>query len=386
MAKGRRRYLVAGLVTAAGLALQLAPWPRAWVDEAYLVRWFPGWSRAAAAATDAVVPSLSTIVLGVLLTALLLAAAWALVAPRPGGSPGRGAGRPSPWRPFLTLAAWTLAALVFWFPVGFGLAYKASSLRPAVEARADVSRPSEPTPDTWLLAYLNEAAGALPAGALAGTAGLPSGAAQAAASGCMTDTARKLRETYLPQTAAPGLTLPERVKALPAGTLLRMGYAGVTSPWLLEPHVDAGLPPATALGVALHELAHAAGFAQEADAEAVGLLAGITCEDPQVRYAATLRLAAAVSAGMSPEAGRAFTSAWPAKAMRDARAASDASLRYQMDLLTRGANAVYDVYLKAQGGSEGLREYDRGTVLALELLLQLGVLPGQAGGVGEGGA
>ena len=95
--------------TVAGLALQLAPWPRAWVDEAYLARWFPAWSRAAAAATGAVAPSLSGLVLGVLLTALVLAAAWALVAPRPGGPSGRGTGRPSPWRPFLTLAAWAVA-------------------------------------------------------------------------------------------------------------------------------------------------------------------------------------------------------------------------------------------------------------------------------------
>jgi len=376
--------LVAGIVTAVGLALQLVPWPRAWVDEFYLAGWFPGWSRWAAAVTGAEL-SISLLLLGVLLTVLALAAAWALVAPRPSRSKGRATGRPSPWRPFLTIAAWAVAVLVFWFPLGFALAYKASSLGAAVEAGTGPARPSAPTPEAWVLAYLNDAAAALPAGAPAGGVGLPSEAAQAAASSCVRNTALELRETYLPEAAA-GLTLPERVKALPAGTLLRMGYAGVMSPWLLEPHVDAGLPPATALAVALHELAHAAGFAQEADAEAVGLLAGVTCHDPQVRYAATLRLATAVRDGLDPEAGNAFAAAWPARAVQDAQAATEAAARYRVELLTQGANTVYDVYLKAQGGPEGLREYDRGTRLALELLLRAGLLPGPAGGVGEGAA
>ena len=48
MRKRRRRYLVAGIVAAVGLALQLVPWPRAWVDEFYLDGWFPAWSRGAA--------------------------------------------------------------------------------------------------------------------------------------------------------------------------------------------------------------------------------------------------------------------------------------------------------------------------------------------------
>lgn len=385
MRKRRRRYLVAGIVAAVGLALQLVPWPRAWVDEFYLAGWFPAWSRGAATVTGTTPLSVSLLLLGVLLTALALAAAWALVAPRPrvpkGGAP---VWRPSPWRPFLTVAAWAVAVLVFWFPLGFALAYKATSLGAAVAAGAGPSRPDSQAPDAWLLARLNEAAAALPAGALAAGSGLPSAATQAAASRCVRTTTLELREAYLPETEAAGLALPERVKALPAGTLLRMGYAGVISPWLLEPHVDAGLPSASALAVALHELAHTAGFAQEADAEAVGILAGLTCDDPSVRYAATLRLATAVRAGLGPEAGDAFAAAWPVRAQQDAQAAAEATARYRVELLTRGANTVYDAYLRAQGGKEGLREYDRGTQLALELLSRLRLLPGPAGGVGEG--
>ncbi|HRN19043.1 MAG TPA: hypothetical protein PLU66_08175, partial [Trueperaceae bacterium] len=135
MRKRRRRYLVAGIVAAVGLALQLVPWPRAWVDEFYLDGWFPAWSRGAATVTGTTPLSVSLLLLGVLLTVLALAAAWALVAPRPrvpkGGAP---VWRPSPRRPFLTVAAWAVAVLVFWFPLGFALAYKATSLGAAVAA------------------------------------------------------------------------------------------------------------------------------------------------------------------------------------------------------------------------------------------------------------
>jgi hypothetical protein len=43
------------------------------------------------------------------------------------------------------------------------------------------------------------------------------------------------------------LRLPATVRQLPAGTLLSGGFGGVQAPWWREPHVDGGLPPATAL-------------------------------------------------------------------------------------------------------------------------------------------
>lgn len=378
-------YWVAAAVAASGLAVQFIPWPAAWIDSVYLARWLPLWQRAAATSSGNLTFSLSYVLLGISLSALAACAVIALLAPgRTGAEPRR------PWRPLFTLLAWVIAVPVGWFPFGFGLAYHASSLSAAVGASqaADLDRAV-----TWSLAVLNAAAAesastvSATSGSTGGApAGLPPHEAQAAASRCVASAAMAVRGAYLPATAGVGgapPTLPTRVKPLPAGTLLRFGYAGIASPWLLEPHVDAGLPPASALAVALHELAHVAGFAQEAAAEAVGLLAGLTCDAAEVRYAAAFHLASSLAAGMSQADRAAYVGAWPERALADARAAATAIARYEIKFLRSSANTVYDAYLRAQGGGAGLREYDLGTHLGLELLLQLGVVTGVGGDLDE---
>lgn len=404
-AMARRRFLAPAAAAAAGLLLQFLPVPTAVVDRLYVAGWFPHWERLAAALGDASQRSLSCLAFGVCLTLAVLYAAWALVAPSRAVAPGA-VGRPR-WRAPRTALAWLLALLVFWFPLGFGLAYRASSLSHAV---GEPPLPDAAALEAWLVAALNRAASDLDAAEAAApgltatylTAAEPHGSGpsvpepaaaeraspqpMAAAATCVAETALAVRARWLPSTlpAAPvAPALPHRVKATPAGALLRLGYAGVVVPWLLEPHVDAGLPPPAALAVGLHELAHVAGFAQEAEAEAVAVLAGLTCADPRVRYAAALNMASSLRAGMPADAAGAFVAAWPLRALGDASAASEAAARYRVAFLQRGANAVYGAYLRAQGGAEGLREYGRGTRLGLVLLLQSGVLRGDGAG-GEG--
>lgn len=366
------RYLAPAALVAAGLTLQFAPWPGAWVDGLYLAGWFPRWQRLATGLTGRTDVSLSLALLGALLTVLAACAAWGLAA-RPGGQGGVRARRALP-----LLAAWSVGVLTAWFPLGFGLAYRGGNLAAAAAAL--------PTPDPavvrgWLLEYLATAAAALD-----GAASTSDADARVAAADCVNATAAALRRELLPATAPARDAAPApaaRVKELPAGTLLRLGYAGVVSPWLLEPHVDAGLPPVARLGVALHELAHVAGFAQEAEAEAVAHLAGITCDNPNVRYAAAVRLAGGVAAGMDPAATARFVDAWPARAVADTEAAARAAARFEAPLLKGGANAVYDAYLRAQGGADGLAGYGRGTRLGLRLLHRAGALVDAGrGGVG----
>jgi hypothetical protein len=88
---------------------------------------------------------------------------------------------------------------------------------------------------------------------------------------------------------APGVRLPRRLDPLPAALMGPLGVGGVISPWTLEAHVDAGLPAWARTAVGAHELAHLAGFVHEADAEAIGLLAGLRSAHPHARYAAALR-------------------------------------------------------------------------------------------------
>ncbi len=122
--------------------------------------------------------------------------------------------------------------------------------------------------------------------------------------------------------------------------------------------------------MALHEFAHTAGYAPEAEAEAVGMLAGVHCEQATVRYAALLRLAGDLAAAMPPKAARDYTAAWPPRAVRDARAAAIASSRYRDERLAEVVGGAYALYLQGQGGQAGLGEYGRGTELALRYLVE----------------
>ncbi len=162
------------------------------------------------------------------------------------------------------------------------------------------------------------------------------------------------------------VALPRGVRALPAGTLLRTGYAGISLPWLLEPHVDAGLPPAAWLAVATHELTHAAGWAREADTDALSVLAGLRCDHPWVRYASALHGVQVVSTALRPllQAGsadqarmRSALAALPSVAQDDRAALTAAVSRWYAPRVAHAVSRVYDGYLRSQGVSDGIADY-----------------------------
>jgi len=346
--------LVAWVATVAlGVALQVVPWPAAWVDAAFVRGLQPHVRTATAMLVDAVPGSVTALLLLISAAALAAALVW-------GGRARRAA---------LRAAAWSVALGVFAFPLTFGLGYHAS------DAASVLGVPTAPDPDeqrraeVLVLQVLNDAAtladeapvdGSEPAAAGGDAAPASIGARLAR---CVTG----FVERRFPAGTAAG-ALPTRVKALPEGWLLRFGFAGVVSPWLLEPHVDAGLPWPSTLAVALHELAHTAGFAREADAEAIGVLAGITCDDALVRYAAALRLAGAMTTAMKGEERSTFLASWPAAARRDAAAAAEATARWRDRRLAAFGERAYDAYLRGQGVSSGMADYDRGTAVAVAWL------------------
>ncbi|MEJ2665524.1 MAG: DUF3810 family protein [Deinococcales bacterium] len=170
------------------------------------------------------------------------------------------------------------------------------------------------------------------------------------------------------QLTGTRVDVPTRVKWLPPGTLLRAGFAGVTSPWLLEPHVDAGLPPVARLATAAHELTHAAGFAREADTDAVAVLAGIRCDDPAVRYALALHALSSLAAGMAPDAAAALVKALPPRARGDLQALDSAVARYRLPWLQRATDAAYGTYLRSRGVSGGMADYGRAITLVVQAL------------------
>lgn len=336
----------------AALAMNLVPWPAELARRLYLGGTHPALLAVTGPLTDSVTPSLTGLIAtGLLVIPLVIALMLAS------------------WRWLGAYFAWGGLVLLLTFPFAFGLGYR---LPPLVGDGG--AAPSE-TEVAWAaeraVAVLWEGARFAPAAQVGASPGggeqdgslteaLLSPAAFRDASLCVGAAAAELRGGSV-------RALPRRVKRLPPGLMLRFGFAGVVSPWLLEPHVDAALPPAAALGVALHEFAHAAGFAREAEAEAVGIVAGLACRNRAVAYAAALNLATSLSAG----AARSPRAAWPERAQADARAASLAAARYRSDLAL-GATRAYDAYLRSQGERSGVGEYGRGTLMAVRLLSQLG--------------
>ena len=162
--------------------------------------------------------------------------------------------------------------------------------------------------------------------------------------------------------------LPETVKRLPGGSLIRFGNAsGVMSPFTLEPHVDGALPEVSFLAVGAHELAHVAGYAGEADADFIAALAGLRADDAYARYAVSLRLFNQATAQLPAKKRSDFLEALPPRARQDLEDIYEPFRRYQMSAtLRRLQQKSYDSYLKRAGVEEGIADYSRSIWLLLQ--------------------
>ncbi len=163
------------------------------------------------------------------------------------------------------------------------------------------------------------------------------------------------------------ITLPHLVKYTPPGFLIFTGRAtGITIPWTLEAYIDRALPYPVALATALHETAHVAGYAGEAEADFVAALAGLSAENAAVRYGAALVLFSRVAQALPPERYEALFNGLPDRAKADLTAYSRAYRRYLApDLVTLVQTRFYDSYLRTQRIEAGIADYDRVVVLLL---------------------
>jgi len=157
--------------------------------------------------------------------------------------------------------------------------------------------------------------------------------------------------------------LPQRVKTVPPGLLLTFGTSGMLIPIFNEPVVDAGLSDTARLATAAHEWAHAAGFAGEADADAIGILVGLQAPDPYARYACALTAFYACAAALSGDDRTELIAALPEVARDDLRQARNASLRYKRSWLSSLQRGLHDAYLRSQGVSAGVQDYSRAITL-----------------------
>jgi hypothetical protein len=336
---GRRSTTAALAVQGLGLLLALVPWPTPWVERAFARGLFPLASRVLAPVVGAVPFSLTLALAGALLATVALSLATASA------------------RRFLTrqLLPWTGAVLLAGFMLVWGLAYRRDTLAQLLALPTSPPTAAEVNLARDRLLAVNRATV---------TSAEPGPAAVAAAGRCV--------EREVARLTGAHVRVPGRVKLLPAGTLLRLGFAGVTSPWLLEPHVDAGLPPVTRLATAAHELTHTAGFAREADTDALAVLSGLECRDPAVRYAVSLHALALLLASEPPARRDPLLAALPARSLAALQAASRASARYRVPWLQRAATTAYGTYLRSRGEAGGMASYGRAISLVVHALARGG--------------
>lgn len=167
----------------------------------------------------------------------------------------------------------------------------------------------------------------------------------------------------------PRHTVPGRPKRTIFAPLFRAsGVDGMHAPFLLETLLNPDLTPPERPAVLAHEWAHLAGYAPEADASFVGLLAALRA-DPGSRYSAWL-VVFEHAVGQLPrgEQGQ-FVARLEPGPQADRRAISK-RIEARVDVVARASWETYDHYLKVQGVEEGIENYSR----VVRLLLGSGAL------------
>jgi Zn-dependent protease with chaperone function len=167
----------------------------------------------------------------------------------------------------------------------------------------------------------------------------------------------------------PTATTPARPKQTLLAIFFRAaGVDGMHAPFLLETLLNPALTPPERPAVLAHEWAHLAGYAPEADASFVGLLAALRADAPS-QYSAWLSLFDH-AVGQLPAGERRASVAQLAPGPTADRQAIAARLDDRVDVVARASWETYDQYLKSQGVQEGVASYSR----VVELLLASGAL------------
>jgi len=182
------------------------------------------------------------------------------------------------------------------------------------------------------------------------------------------DMEQQLREAVEGQLAFYQYPTLGRVRGrllYPKGIFLRFSSAGLYFPFTGEGHADAGLHPLQLPAVLAHEMAHGYGFGDEGTCNFWAYLACESIETPVLAYCGHLthwRTLAVHFRRYKPEEYKRLREALPAGILADIRAINRNIMEYP-DIMPRFREAAYEAYLKSQGISEGIQNYDRVVML-----------------------
>ncbi|NUN99561.1 MAG: DUF3810 domain-containing protein [Saprospiraceae bacterium] len=151
----------------------------------------------------------------------------------------------------------------------------------------------------------------------------------------------------------------------PKGIFLRFSSAGLYFPLTGEGHADAGLHPLQLPNVLAHEMAHGYGFGDEGTCNFWAYLACADAQLPILAYCGHLahwRTLAVHFRSYKPEEYKRLRESLPPGILADIRAINRNIMEYP-DIMPRFREAAYEAYLKSQGISEGIQNYDRVVML-----------------------
>ena len=341
----RIRLWIVAPVTA--IALFFAPVPAHLVDQYYsqsfylfVQRWLTAiTNRVPSALVDWMIAAAALLVLYrlVLLGALALA-----------GQPGRamveGAKR-------LVRAA---GVLLLWFVVAWGLNYRRLPIE-AILANVDPPASGVAALRTAVM-DANALAGRLhPKGAVVNELSYAELAMRL--SGPMNEALASLGRPPLVRTGVPKTSL------LLTPFFTAAGVNGMINPLALESIVHPHMTPAERGFVLAHEWAHLAGYADEAEASAVGWLACMH-GGSELAYSASVYLILEAGGALPPEEWRRISPGLDAGVRADLTKISE-RMREQDPRVQQAAERVYDEYLKANRVEDGTASYGRALTLIL---------------------
>ncbi len=176
---------------------------------------------------------------------------------------------------------------------------------------------------------------------------------------------RKLVEGHFQKFGYPTTAKVRGRMLYPDGLLLRISTAGVYIPFTGEGHIDPGLHHLQVPFVMAHELSHGYGIGGEGTCNFLAYLACTESDNAYLKYIGYLyywRYVAPDYRAYRPEEYKQIWENLPAGIKADLRAISAQMAKYP-DIFPAIRDAAYNTYLKAQGIDDGIKNYDRVTML-----------------------
>lgn len=181
----------------------------------------------------------------------------------------------------------------------------------------------------------------------------------------------KLRSSLQTLLSSQGYPASQRVYCYnlhPKGSLLRWSTSGIFIPFSGQGHIDPGLHPMQKPFVMAHEMAHGYGFTGEGICNFWAYLACMATDDPSLQYSGGLGLWRYMASSWrfyEPETYLEFRRTLPEILQQDLNQINETIIAYP-DILPEARDYIYDSFLKSQGLTDGIQNYDKIIPMAIQ--------------------